>query len=336
MNSISVGVFVFTDQLSNSDEGLGEGNCILSSALPCDELAIDTLEVDVRSNCLYRVPYETESQGKYLTVDGKLYLCRFGAQDITTTPYGTPVYFMHNSELIGKFYSVNIRRKTKTVFTIKAVSAVGLLDKLPHNGDLYQGATIPDVLADIIGSTFTYSIAPELQNVPVYGLIRPGSRRDSLRQLVFAEGIRIAKDTNGDPYYTFLTAAQSTNIPNDRLFLEGDVNFETPATGVDVPEYAYLQTANDPENTLFDNTDASGAADHQRVEFKGPHYDLTVTGTLTKNEEGVNYAIVTGTGALTGKAYTEQQKNSLPPADDNRQRKYRDRKGVYPGQHCQQ
>jgi hypothetical protein len=72
--------------------------------------------------------------------------------------------------------------------------------------------------------------------------------------------------------------------------------------------HAFYQTTNDQTVTVFDNTNEA-AADHLTVIFnQAPVYDLQVaSGSLTINQSGVNYAVVSGMGVLTAKKYTHTQ-----------------------------
>jgi hypothetical protein len=306
-NRIDYEGYSFTDE-PEAEEQITDGNAYLSSAIPSDELPYDTMEATVKSKCLTHMLYAPADHDAYETVDGKLYLCRYSDDDLTQYVYGTAVYFYRDAVLFKKFYITFMKRTGKTVFKMSCVSAIGLLDTLDHNGDIYTGETVEDVLADIIGDTFTYTVEAELAEIPVYGWLPAAKRRANLHQLLFALGISVSAAADGNPHFTFMDAASSGNISDDRLFIDGEIEYPTPATGVDVTEHAFLALSSDQEKTLFDNTDGSGAVDGQKITFDGPYHDLQVTGTLSIDESGVNYAILSGTGTLTGKAYTHQRK----------------------------
>lgn len=149
----------------------------------------------------------------------------------------------------------------------------------------------------------------DVGDIHIYGWLPIASRRENLHQLLFACGVMMDKDSNGDIYFRFPDRETYKSIPDSRIFLGGSVDYMTPATAAEVTEHAWLQLATDETVTLYDNTDGSGAAASTFVAFQqAPVHDLQVSGSLTIESSGVNYAVVSGTGALTGKKYTHVTK----------------------------
>lgn len=306
MDKIICGGFEWVRNPAATDNRIDGGNLFLANAIAQDELSIDTLEADIWSLCRVPLDFEPADYDGLETADGKIYCCASGLPDLTTIPYGTPVEYYRNNALIARLYKSEISRVGLSTYRLSAVSAIGLLDKLPHSGGLYTGQTAGEVLSDIIGGAFAYTVAPEVASIKVFGWLPMATRRDNLRQLLFAVGASVRKSADGTIKFVFLSASTPTEIDGEEIYTGGSVNYNTPATGVDVTEHGYYAFATDAVDTLFDNTDGT-AADHQRVSFDGPHHDLTATG-ITIHESGVNYAIVSGTGTLTGKAYTHLTK----------------------------
>lgn len=306
MDKIICGGFEWVRNPAATDNRIDGGSLFLANAIAQDELSIDTLEADIWSLCRVPLDFEPADYDGLETADGKIFCCASGLPDLTTIPYGTPVEYWRNNALIARLYKSEISRVGLSTYRLSAVSAIGLLDKLPHSGGLYTGQTAGVVLADIIGGTFAYTVAPEVASIKVFGWLPMATRRDNLRQLLFAVGASVRKSADGTIKFVFLSASTPTEIDGEEIYTGGSVNYNTPATGVDVTEHGYYAFATDTVDTLFDNTDGT-AADHQKVSFDGPHHDLTATG-ITIHESGVNYAIVSGTGTLTGKAYTHLTK----------------------------
>lgn len=92
-------------------------------------------------------------------------------------------------------------------------------------------------------------------------------------------------------------------VADDHIAIGGTVSVQAPTNTVDVTEHSFLALPTDEEVVLFDNTAEGSIADHQLVVFSEPMHDLTVSG-ITKHKGNCNYAIVSGTGTLTGKKYT--------------------------------
>lgn len=225
--------------------------------------------------------------------------------DLRALPFGTPVRWTNNGRLIAAFYLQSVGRVGRYLWKITACSGVGLLDKVDHVGGIYTGQTVSAVLSEIIGSAFPYTVADSLASQQVYGWLPYDTARNNLHQLLFALGAAMRRDANGEAQFVFLSAAAPQAVDDSRVSFGGSVFYDTPATRAEITEHAFFVTAGDETVTLFNNTEAGQLpASNTPVRFDGPMHDLTVTGTLTYSESGVNYAIVSGTGTLTGKAYT--------------------------------
>ncbi|MDY3690696.1 MAG: hypothetical protein SO072_01855 [Dysosmobacter sp.] len=283
--------------------------CVLSSALVGDELAIDQFMPVVYHAGYIRQKMVPAGSSGLVTSDGKQFMCYPGTGFLDKIPYGTPIWYKSGDNLVGKFYTKRILRTGKAYFDILAVSAIGVLDGQDHNGGLYTGQTFATVVADIIGSGYAFSCTDEVASIQIYGWLPIASRRANLHQLLFACGVMLDKDSNGDLYFRFPDSETYKSIPDNRIFLGGSVDYMTPATAAEVTEHAWMQLSTDETVTLFDNTDGSGAAVSTFVAFQqAPVHDLQVSGNLTVESYGVNYAVVSGTGTLTGKKYTHVTK----------------------------
>lgn len=278
---------------------------VLSTAISGEELAIDQFSPTVYHEAYLRVQFSPSGSRGLVTSDGKRFLVYAAATFLDKLPYGTPIWYYSNDVLMGKFYSKRVVRTGKAWFDIQAVSAIGILDGQTHNGGLYSGQRFDAVAADIIGGSVSFSCDPAVSALPVFGWLPKSSRRKNLHQLLFAHGVSIKKDEEGNMVFTFPDTVTVKNIPDSRIFLGGNIDYMTPATRVDITEHAFLKLPTDETVTLFDNTDGSGVADNTTVDFRdAPIHDLEATGGLTIHESGVNFAVLSGTGVLTGKKYT--------------------------------
>ena len=285
MNRLIHGDYTWTDQ----DDSLHDVSLYLASSIPGDELTIDTIDVTVDCSV------ET-SAGRTLSVDPR------------TFAYGTMMEYYHNSTRLARLYFSYAKRTGKYLFTLHGISAVGLLDKLPHPGGIYTGQTADALLADLFGGVAPYTVAADVAELKIYGWLPYATRRENLHQFLFAHGAALLKNSAGNPHIAFLTDGEGTPVPDDRIFSGGQVSYNTLATGVDVTEHTFVALAGDQVVTLFDNTDGSGAVMGETVIFDGPHHDLTATGSLRILSSGVNFAVLTGVGTLQGKQYTHQTK----------------------------
>ena len=275
---------------------------VLRSSFAGDELAFDTLSADTFAGEEYGL---ISSQG-YDLVSSEGYDLVTSPSDVSNDiPAETIVRYYINNVLKGKFYTQEITRENRYFYLIDAVSAIGLLVKRPHYGGMYAGEAFEDVAADIIGGLFTFSCSEDVASIPVYGWL-PYSEdaRENLHQLLFAYGVMVFKDENGDVYFDFPDSTLKKTVDPDNIYIDGDESPVVPTERIIVTEHAFVALSTDIDYTLFDNT--SGViADHTLVVFnEAPVHDLVASTTLTVHESGVNYAIVSGMGTLAGKKYT--------------------------------
>ena len=269
-----------------------------------NELSIDTFSVVAR----YDGPGLLDANGELLYDANSEQLYAKG--DVASpkdflhdVPYGTEVYWFVGGNFYAKGYLKSVDRVSKNGFKLTAVSGVGLLDTPMHPGGLYLAEPITNVLASIIGGAFTYTVSQAVQNnALVYGRLPYDTKRNNLHRLLFATGAALIKSDNQTDYIIEFLSESVTDVPASRVALQGSVEYQLPSNKVEVTEHAFFKTANDPTETLFDNTSEIPAVDLMVI-FDGPAYDLATTGDMTISEYGVNYAIVNGLGTLTGKYY---------------------------------
>ena len=274
----------------------------LRSSFAGDELAFDTLFADTFAGEEYGLVssegYDLESSEGYDLVTSP--------QDVANDiPAETPVRYFIDNTLKGKFYTQQITRENRAFYLIDTVSAIGLLVTRPHYGGMYAGETFEEVAGEIINNVFTFSCSEDVANIPVYGwLPYSADARENLHQLLFAYGVMVFKDENGDVYFDFPDTTIKKIIDPDNIYIDGDESPVVPTERIIVTEHAFVALPTDIEYTLFDNT--SGViADHTLVVFnEAPVHDLAASASLTVHESGVNYAIVSGFGTLTGQKYT--------------------------------
>lgn len=280
-------------------------SCVMYSALSGEELAIDQLLPVIYSAAYVHVRFIPSGSTGLRTADGYRLMCLPDVVRPDKIPYGTPVRLYEGDALVGKFYFVQAVRTAKTFFSLTAVSGVGILDGQTHYGGIYTGQSFQTVAGEIIGGAFPFTCAPDVQDIPVFNWLPIASRRANLHQLLFANGVILRKDAAGEVYFQFPDTDTVKNVPDNRIFYGGDVDYLTPATGANVTEHTYIPLESDEQVTLYDNTQSGEVAADVFVSFRdAPIHDLQVTGSLTISESGVNYAIVSGLGTLVGKKYT--------------------------------
>lgn len=245
--------------------------------------------------------------------------------DLRLLPYGTPVSYYNGETLMAKAYVKNVQRTGPSSYRINAISAIGLLDAQYHYGDLYNAEnpkTFAEVLADVIGGAVPYTVDEALGTQPVYGWLPYATRRKNLHKLLFQAGAMVGRNADGDMHIRYITNDEAKVVPDERVYINGEVDYSALASEVQVTEHSFMSLASDETVVEYDNSDGSETANHTVIAFRNaPLHDLTVTGTLTIEESGVNYAIVSGTGVLSGKRYTHSTRVLTVEAEGNADRK---------------
>ena len=325
MNQIKYGKKVFADSKNPPDVWYNEdkivsANVNIGDSLPAAELSVDTLTANVLSH---------DTQQRLLGV-APGFFPRFLAAENTFLAaaredrplsdnynYGDKVEYSNNGTLVGKFRIENIERTGKYAFKINAVSDVGLLLSGYHYGGIYKGTALKKVLDEIIGGVVPYTIDSAFASTPVYGWLKKATRRDNLRDLLFAVGGVIRKDVAGEIVIEPMSERTSYDIDASQVYVGGSVTGGNPATGVDVTEHAFHALASDAETTLYDGeavaeimqTPKGKTVEGVLVEFPQPYHSLFAS-NCELLESGANYAVISSSPAasLVGKPYTHTER----------------------------
>ena len=290
---------------NDSIESITEDTAV---AIVGDELSVDQFTPAVRYHVFLRYVFSPADYAQFVTRNGLIMCCHY-SYDIRKLPYATPVTFYSNGKIRGKYYSETVDRLGRDQYGLNAISAIGLMDKQRSVGGIYSGQLFREVLQDILSSDYQYTISDDVAAVPVYGWLPFSTRRQNLHQLIMAYGVNIIRSDTGDMLFTFLRDSGAEDIPESEVFYGGSMRYNDPASRVEVTEHAYHYIPTVETKTLFDNstTDAVHAA---TVTFEDPIMTdtLETTGGLKIHSAGVNYAVISGVGVLTGKPYTHTTK----------------------------
>ena len=272
-----------------------------------NELRVDTFSVVIRYDPDAVTLYAPEGNDGYLDSNDALYTLNnvAGRDYMMELPYGTPVYWFAENERLAKGYLQKVERLTKYSWKLTMISGVGLLSDSYHVGGIYEGETFGEIVSDVIGTVFPFSVSQDLALRPVFGWLPYDTRRNNLHRLLIAYGASLLRtDETVDYVIGWLEMPDDAAIiPDSRIAINGKTEYELPATGVEVTEHTFAQTEEDETVQLIDTT-VNATGGEQFVVFSEPCYGFQKTGSLVILESGVNYAIVTGLGVLTGKKYT--------------------------------
>ena len=210
-------------------------------------------------------------------------------------------YFRSDSR-VGVYYLQSVTRVGPKLYTLSALSAVGLLIVRPHRGGIYTGQTVAEVVAEICGD-IPVLIEAVYRGIKLYGWLPIASARDSLVQVLFAIGAWLHTDENGTLRVQKLWNGTASIIGADRVHAANiQLKYLDPVSAVAVTEHQYIAGAE--ELKLFEGTAQQGDV----IEFDEPAHSLTAEG-FTVLESGANYAILSaGPGKLTGKSYVHNRR----------------------------
>ena len=267
-----------------------------------DALEWDTLTFGVKSEANGIKKLLTILGEWYTTVNNEGYVVDDG--DLMDYTIGEPVRAYKDGAFWREFYLDTITRRRGGIYEFSCVSAVGLLAQKEHRGGIYFGATCGDIVADIMGS-MPYSIDGEVADVTIYGWLPYDSARANLSRVLFATGASLMKTSGGEPWLTFNEPSSSTDVSSRTFYDMSEGEIERFGT-IRVIEHSFFNSEHQTEEVLYDNTTGvavSGAI----IRFEAPMASLRATG-LTINSSGANWANISGTGVLYGKAYVHVER----------------------------
>ena len=212
------------------------------------------------------------------------------------------VEYFRSGSRVGVYYLQSVTRVGPKLYTLSALSAVGLLIVRPHRGGIYTGQTVAEVVAEICGD-IPVLIETVYRNIKLYGWLPIASARDSLVQVLFAIGAWLHTDENGTLRVQKLWNGTASVLgPGSVHAANIQVKYLDPVSAVAVTEHQYIAGTEDV--TLFEGTAQQGDV----IEFDEPAHTLSAEG-FTILESGANYAVLSaGTGKLTGKSYVHNRR----------------------------
>ncbi len=274
------------------------------------------LTVDT-STCIVNYPFGPDSAeviagpdfSSIVSSDGYVMCTNKEFYDLRKLPYGTEARLYRRGKLFMKLYKDNTasRKITPTKYSISLISAIGLFENQKHLGGFYNGVRFDSVLQEIIGDVVPYTVEEDVASLLVRGGYLPHqSKRDSLHNLCFAYGVMIGRNEAGNMNFQFIKNTEVIQVPEGDFYEGGDIGDPDGVTAVDVTEHSFMMLPTDETVVVYDNTDGSETAQDTFIDFKdnAPLHDLVTTGSLAIQSSGVNWAIISGTGVLSGKKYT--------------------------------
>ncbi len=206
---------------------------------------------------------------------------------------------------MGVFYLDSWDNPDGTLASFSAVDAVGLLDKEPFEGGLYDRRALDVCIFIFEGTDVSWSLADCYHDQHIKGWLPQCSRREALQQLAFALGavVDCSRGKHVRIYPPAVTA--SKYIGSDRKFMGSPVSQLPQVTGAWVTAHQYRQE--DAQEELYKADLQPGI---YRVDLSDPASWLNASGAELQ-ESSINHAVLkvaqAGTVTLTGYKYKDVQ-----------------------------
>lgn len=268
MNKIVYGDRIFTSA------DIKSGSIYKARSLSSSVLEIDTMDVYVRSD------------------------------DTTLTQFVkyAPISFFFDDCLVGTFYVSSVKRTSKDTYLISAVSRLGVMDGEDYEGGIaINGISAGNIIREVCGDN-PVIVKTNLENVKLYGFLPMASRRNSLSQILLAMGAYVRTDYNGVLRVEPLPDYTAQSLTEDDVFLEGSLDYGTPAGSAIVTEHQY--TKGSTRVTLFSGETSEG----EIIPFSEPAHDLAASGFTILASKSTYAKVSAGKGTITGIKYIHHTK----------------------------
>lgn len=208
-----------------------------------------------------------------------------------------PFSIYRNDVLLGQFFISSSKSNTnKTIYSLEVSDYMNLLEGQTYLGGTYSNTSASTLIADIL-TGIPYTLDATLGTKTITGYLPILNKREALREVAFC--INALVDTSRSDKIVIKPFPTTTRtIPPSEI-----VSIETTQTNITTEidlRTTVLTTQNASSDDIFSGT-ISGT---QMIVFDSPKYDLQITGgTIT--DSNINYAIISGSGAVTlsGKTY---------------------------------
>lgn len=222
-------------------------------------------------------------------------------------------------------YVDSIERVGEKSYILHCTSALGMLQDIQSLGGMYSGAKLGDVLAEVMQASMLitpghlsyetyysdlladyYYVYKNVSNVYLTGHLPIASVRDNALAILFATGASLYAGTDGKISIRYDSPEYAQPLPDDQIYVNARVEYSQNVTDVTVREHTFIADNTLTPEVLYQTTGAI-AADHEMIVFDKPYHTLVATAdegsTFVINQSNCNYAIVTGSGTLTGIPY---------------------------------
>lgn len=153
-----------------------------------------------------------------------------------------PVEVRNNETLIGVYYIDSYKHTAPRVYPIECLDAIGVLNDMTFNGGVYSGKSAKTLAAEL-AAPFEVEFDEDVADTNVTGLLKAGTRRAALQQLLFVWGYCVSTDGRAD-LRVFSPGTEAQSVPLSRTFLGASVTTDAIVTEVQVTAHTYAISDN--------------------------------------------------------------------------------------------
>lgn len=234
---------------------------------------------------------------------------------LDSLPYATQVSIYRGSAILDVFYLTDVTRIKADQYKLEMTSFLGILDGEMFYGGYYTGQELQDVIETIIqtnGLNLTTTDHSDMldmieydaafADLPIYGWLQVGTKKEALHQVLFSRGISMKKTSQGVIIFTSLYENDPIVIDEGETYQDGDVTFLENISTVEVVEHAFTNDSNTELQLLFESEEQTEYGNEYIAIFNADApvlRPIQVTG-LSVLYQNCNAAVVTGIGTIQG------------------------------------
>ena len=153
-----------------------------------------------------------------------------------------PVEVRNDNILVGVYYIDSYKRTSGHVYPIECCDAIGVLNDMAFAGGVYSGKSAKALIAEL-AAPFEVEFDADVADLSVTGILKAGTRRGAIQQLLFVWGYCVSTDGRAE-LRVFSPGTEAATVPPGRTFLGASASTEAIVTEVQVTAHTYAEAEN--------------------------------------------------------------------------------------------
>ena len=153
-----------------------------------------------------------------------------------------PVEIRNNTTLIGVYYIDSFKRTSSRLYPIECCDAIGVLNDITFDGGVYSGKSAKTLIAEL-AAPFEVVFDTDVEDLSVTGILKAGTRRTAIQQLLFVWGYCVSTDGRAE-LRVFSPGTEAETVPKVRTFPGVSVSTAAVVTEVQVTAHTYAAAEN--------------------------------------------------------------------------------------------